>query len=458
MELVTIPRSEYFIAAMQSGAFKWKRWIIEAFALTDLPSAKGVLKQASKGLTEVPEERNYELALYKDDNGYFFYSTDPELENQRVYLQDADPKLPVFQFMDELIITSADAPNLNSTAPIKTTYGNLLFNWIALIYPFAATIDYINVKVDLKAIEKIIEDKLTDNPPANTERVAGKIYVDQYLKFNKAVLSLAGLTQLCVPSASPRTLTTDPKVYVRRAELLEQYKNELDDPAIIALIDSELIKIDKEWIANDPDGSMGFFIKGKSFNVIRKKQFLMHGAEAAFTDGTTVKLIPTSLVEGWDIRMLPEMANSLREGSYSRGTLTALGGAAVKETYRVGQNTRIVAEDCGSKLGLPTLMNQARVGKYVGNYVLEGDKSILLTTENLPNYLNKLINVRSPVYCHTPGSNFCKFCAGEKLAESPEAIGTFLADVGSTFMGRFMAAMHGKVLATSEYKPAMAIS
>lgn len=458
MELNTVPRSEYFIAAMQSGSFKWKRWIIEAFALTDLPGSKGDVKIVGSALEEIADDRDYPMRLYKDATGYFFYSPDPDNEGARIYLQDADPKAPAFQFLDELIITSLDAPNLSSTAPVKTTYGNLLFNWIALVYPFATTIEYINVKVDLKAIEKIIEEKLMDNPATNVERIPGKIYVDQYLKFNKAVLSLAGLTQLCVPSASPRTLTTDPRVYVRRAELLEQYKNDLDDPAIIALIDAELIKIDKEWIANDPDGSMGFFIKGKSFNVIRKKQFLMHGAEAAFTDGTTVKLIPTSLVEGWDIRMLPEMANSLREGSYSRGTLTALGGAAVKETYRVGQNTRIVAEDCGSVLGLPTLMNQARVGKYVGNYVLEGGKSILLTAENLPSYLNKLISVRSPVYCHTPGSNFCKFCAGEKLAESPEAIGTFLADVGSTFMGRFMAAMHGKVLATAEYKPAMAIS
>jgi len=41
------------------------------------------------------------------------------------------------------------------------------------------------------------------------------------------MFSMAGLTQLCVPSATAKTMTTDPRIAVRRDELLKQYKDRL---------------------------------------------------------------------------------------------------------------------------------------------------------------------------------------------------------------------------------------
>lgn len=443
-------RSDFFITALQRGSHKWKAWVIEAFALCDLPASRNEL---SSGVLQ-EDKREYPFALYKDTQGYYVYADDGY--NEREYIEDADPSKPLLDFHDTLEIHGFDVENLREERAI-TTYGNLLFNYYVLIYAFGKKIPYINEEVSIKKIEKIIEAMLMDNPAPGEPRAEDKLYVDEYLRFNKAALALAGFSQLCVPSATPKALSTDPAVYTRREELLEQYKDQLNDPAIIAKIDAELIAMDRAWLADDAD-AMGFFIKSKSFDVIRKKQFLMHGAESGFVDGPDVTLIPRSLAEGWDINYLPEMANSLREGSYSRGSLTALGGAAVKETYRVAQNTKIVPEDCGSRLGLITEITSANKGKFIGNYFIVGGNRVNVTEENVGTFVGGHHVVSSPIYCRAPGADFCRFCVGDKLASTPTAIGTYLADVGSTFMGRFMAAMHGKVLATAKYVPAMAIT
>jgi len=442
-------KRDYFLLAMNSEAYRWKAWTIEAFAITNLAN-KDRTKKADPWLDPegAKQPGGYPCALFVEGETVFFHH--PE-SGERIVIDDIKPMTKPFDFMDELEISPDEVPNLSEKT--ITTYGNLLFNFNVFVYAFGAVMPYLNGPANIRKIEAELERRMYDDSETPPD---GGISIEQYKRFAEAMLAMAGLTQLCVPAATPKTLVINPAIIKRRDELLAEHKDRLHDPAVIAEIENELIAMDRADMADDE--SMGFLIDNKSFDIVRKKTLIMHGAESAFQEGNHVQMIPTSLDEGLDPDFMPEYANSLREGSYARGTLTALGGSKVKETYRVAQNVSVQAEDCGVKYGIPTIIPKGKEKYYIGNYYFEGGKQGQVTEENVADLQTRAIEVRSPIYCHAPGSNYCRFCVGDALASAPEAIPTLLADVGSDMMGRFMALMHGKKLSTAKYDYTAAIS
>lgn len=422
-------KRDYFIQALRAECYRYKRWVIDMFSVTR-PTEDG--------------NDYFPYRLYRDQDGKPYFQN-PENREEKIYIEAAPVAGPLFHFKEEVVLKAGDIANLHRN--ITSTYGNLLVNQIILVYPFGDKIDYMEGRIDAKAIEKIIEARLKDNPESNALLNPDDIYVYEYQRFNEALLSLAGYTQLCVPSATAKTMTTDPKIAVRRAELLEQYKDRLHDPVIQAKIDDELIAMDKAWLKGDP--GEGFYIKDKSYNVVRKKTFLLQGAEQGFD--VAGEVIPTSLNDGWDIKHLPAMGNSLREGSYNRGALTALGGEATKFNYRIFQNTVISEEDCKTPFGLTVTLRPEWEKSYISNSIITPKGVVELTPENIKDFLGKTVVLRSPLYCRTEGVNFCATCMGKKIASTPHAISTYAADIGSTFMSISLKAMHGKALKTAHF-------
>lgn len=420
---------DYFLEALNAGLYKKKEWVISAFSIV-----KGEVKAM-----------RYPYELVSTDDGHFFYKDSDTL----VKLVDAEPKNPAFRFKDKIDLKAGAIKNL--TKDVTTTYGNLLFNQSVLVHAFGDKLDYMEGEVKVSRIEKLIAPRLTDNPPkGSTDPLdPSKIYVFELIKYTDAIFALSGYTQLCVPSATPMTMITDPKIRETRNKLLEKHKDKLNDPATIAAIEKELVDMDRAWIAKDPD--KGFYIKDKSFDVARKRMYIIHGGEQGFGDGTTLDLVKNSLEEGWDTNKMPSMVNSLREGSYNRGKQTALGGEAVKFLGRVFQNTAIVEDDCGSVLGLTHPIDEGNYKDYIGFYQLKNGQSYELTEEELKKSIGKTLNMRSPLYCRTPRTGFCVKCMGKPNALNPTSLGLLAADVGSTFLYLFMKAMHGKKLSTVKY-------
>lgn len=415
-------KRDFFLKALAAGSYRYKRWVLEAFSTT---------QQKDVG--------NFPYALLrKEDGSYWFHN--PENDNALETIGTFPENEAPFHFREELVLAANTLPNQKRS--ITTTYGNVLANQIVLVHAFGDKVDYIEGRMSVAAIEKMIQDKIRDTPAPGEPRDPKFIYVDEYKRFNDAVLSLAGYTTLCVPTATERSLTTDPQIAVRRKELMEQYKDQLNDPVIQARIDAELIAMDRAWLKGDP--SEGFFIKSKSYEIVRKKTHLLQGAESGF--GKTGELIDKPLSEGWTPDNLPAMANALRSGSFNRGAQTALGGEAAKFNYRIFQNTTINEEDCGSKIGLPVLLDEQNSRFYISSSIISGEKTIELTDENIQQYIGKTVQMRSPGFCQSKGTNFCKVCVGQAIAKTPTALSTYAADIGSIFLGLFLKSMHGKAL------------
>lgn len=420
---------DYLFAALNAGAYRKKSWALSVFSVT-----------------QGPEER-YPYALLRTEKNTVF--VDPENPENLITIDDAQPQEPLFRFTDRVDITPALVPNCKKAMNVPV--GNVFFNFYVLVYALGDRIEFMTGKLTPGAVQNKIRPLMADYPE-NGERDPKLIYPDDYRKFNKAIFGISGFTQLCVPSATKRMLTTHPDARKLRAELLEKNKDRLWDPAVIAKMEAELIALDKEWMKSDPDGGDGFFVKeNKSYGVVRKRMHLMHGAEMGFQDGTKATLVVNSLNEGWDVDKMPDMINSLREGSYNRGRDTALGGEAVKFLGRVFQNTTITEQDCGSKLGWEKEFTEHNFKKFVGFYRVTPQGSEEITEDYAKSQIGKKVTVRSPMLCKTPKTGFCQRCMGNPNAINPTALGLLAADLGSQMMYIFMGAMHGKVLSVASY-------
>lgn len=425
-------KRDFFVKAMQEQCFKRKDWVISAFS---------VFREEEGKWKEDP----YPYRIVMIDGKHFF--VDPDNDSQLTQIKGTVAKTPAFAFNETLEVKAEEVPNLDQK--LTTTYGRLLFNYTVLIWPFKSKVSYVNTTVNPKALEAKISERLVDDPEdGNIPEDDDKIYVSELLRYGEAVGMLAGFTQLCVPAASERTIKPDPEILKRRDELVEQYKDQLNDPAIVAKIEKELVDMYNEKMKGDP--AEGFFVDPKTAAVRMKKSFIMHGYEAGFGEGVEEgQTITTSLDEGWQIDKIPAYVSGLRSGSYSRGSQTELGGEAVKNFHRVFQNTEVAEEDCGVKHGLWWKVTDDNIDMLVGQYELASGKPQKLDHKSLSGKKGSVIEVRSPMLCKTKAPSFCAVCMGEKYGRSPTGLGVAAAEVGSTFMGMFMAAMHGKELSTA---------
>lgn len=413
----------FFILAMNAKKGLETAWVIKAFSLT-----------------EHSEELNHEFAPYEIvvhsslANGKHYAYQDPT-SGQFVILEDSDTKKPLFETLERIVVKPGEIANIDTETSM--TYGQLLYNYTALVYPFGNKIPYSQIK----NVEKIIADKLVGEETPEEDR-KGKITVDEYLLFTESVLNLNSYTQLFTPAASRKSLTPPPWVKEFRDSLYKQYEGRLNDPAVVAAIDKALVEKYREYLSDDI--SKNFFIKDKQIALNNKKKYLMYGAEPSIDGSIKLDPIPESLAEGWNIEKFPAYVNTARSGSYNRGFNTRLGGEEFKWAVRNTINLTVTEDDCGSKFGIPYLVTESNAKQAEGCYEITPKGLNHITAENVKNYIGKTVYLRSPMYCKLKGNHRCAKCCGDKLALSKTGLSSAITAISSGIMYIFMSAAHAK--------------
>ncbi|MCY1280910.1 hypothetical protein D9M68_19820 [compost metagenome] len=437
---------DFYIAALKAKAYHRKDWVIGAFAVVRTPARATGLTGMQSVIESIPVEGDalYSIRYNRDSTEVYV----PTLEGDSwVSVTDAVPMTPLFYASDDLVVTPDMIPNCSEK--VESTYGDLLFNWMVLVEPFDTRIGYQVGPVSISKIERMIAKKLVDD-----ESVAGRvpapdeIPVSMYMRFGRCMGAMAGFVQVFVPTLTPKSLTTDPEIRVRRTALLEENADRLQDPVVVSKIQNELILMDKAWIKDDP--SEGFLLSNKTFATARKRMFTIHGPEAGFNEGGNAELVVNSLNEGWDLDKIVPMFNSTRAGSFYRGALTALGGEAVKFFMRVFQNVNISEDDCGSRLGVYRTIEKGQADYYTGLWELLPNGLQVISEERAKALEGKTVLTRSPLFCKTGSTDFCAKCVGEALAAIPNAISSENTSVASNFMSIMMASAHAKELNTAQ--------
>lgn len=419
-------KRDYFLKALKYRAFKRNAWVLRCFAISNIREVS---------------EPEYDFELLKDGDALVF--KDPE-SGVFETIEDVPKTRALFHKRESVLVDPGDLPNIKKK--IKTSYGNLLFNAMILADIFQDRFDYIEGRIDAVALERKIAKMVSDDPKEDSEKSDDKIYVSDLIKFEDALVNLGGYNKLFVPSATPYTMQASPKALARLEELKKQYAGQLNDPVVIAKIWKEVRELDIEWLESDPD--KGFVIKGKTVDVVRKRLYYMFGIEADFAGSGEYTFIERPLDKGTDLKFLPETNNSVRDGSYNRGALTALGGEKFKRIIQSTAGTVVNEDDCGSQVGEFFEMTANNFREYVGHYFIKDKRPVLLTEEMESDVLGKVLEFRSPAYCNTKDGNHCVKCVGEFIRGREDAIPMLASDIGSTMMSINMAAMHGKALKT----------
>lgn len=419
---------EFFILAMKAEMFRQVRWVLSAFS----------------NIIEGPDDWKkdpYAYRIVQTPTAHFF--VDPENNNQLTLIEDADAGIPIFDPKERIQLTINDAVNLNEA--IESCYGNLLFNYQCLIYPFGSKIPYMRGRVNSSRLEKEVLKRYKFNTSDEQVRDDNYIYTDEYLKMVDAVFHLENYMQLFTPAGSEKSMVSHPEMKKTRDQLFEENKERIHDPAVFAHISTELEKLDKQWLADDPD-SMNFYLKSKSFKVVRRKLFETIGSDAGLSDGIEIDPVKKSLSEGWDANSFVQLNNAHRAASFSRGAETMLGGEQVKWLLRTSSNILITIEDCGSNLGIFREIKPT----HLGFNIIDNDTTIKLTKDNIGSYLGKTVPMRSTMFCKLNNTDYCQACAGPRLSLNPTAAFTAISKIGDTMLLISLGAAHSTSIEVAE--------
>lgn len=339
--------------------------------------------------------------------------------------------------IDTFELHPGELPNCNTT--VTTTVGRFLLNYLLLVHPFGDLIPYQNDVFPMEKVEEQIAKGMLD----------GTIQVSWYKQYVNNLYFIGHFTELCVPTYSRKCLTTDPRIKQVKQELLEKYKDRLNDPNVIMEIENTLIQMDKDYLQGDP--SMRFYgpLGDKPFNISRKKMYLTVGGVEEFSKTTgNFVFIPNSLSEGMTAETMPAMANETRKGSFNRGDQTKLGGALTKRITRVLQDLVITEHDCKTTRGLTVDFSRFKISRYLGSYIQDGANWVLLTEENKDKFNGKVCLVRSPMYCEAQ-QGLCYMCMGEIYAKrDAKHLALDAVDITSTFTTDALKSMHGTKIST----------
>ncbi len=418
---------EFFIKAMKAKAHYEREWVLRAFTVVLNPPKEQLwaIKQTKENvMVFVPHEEGARWEVLDGCKGY---------EIPYIYHDATGP------------VKAGDVENLKKDL-VNSTYGELFTNSRVLVYAADDTIPFMEGKIHPERLEEYVVANLVSNPINKEDKVPGTFYVDNHLRLGKAVADMCGF-DIFIPSIGIKALQAPPNNEELKAQLLEQYKDSLDDPVSQTKIEDELVENYKNFYKGDP--SEGLFIKGKTVTTALKRMYLIHGPEAGFTQGGRAKLITTTLDQGLNLDYFPDMVNSLRGGSYSRGALTALAGTDVDLIGRNSQNARILPTFCGTTGTVSTRVNK----KHLLRWFLEAGNRIQMTEEVLKEKLGQVVEMYDPTYCIAgaeEGSNdVCAYCIGGKMARYPTSLGSNTQERLAYMMSAMMATAHAKKLKTT---------
>lgn len=410
----------YIKLCIQNKLYIKKDWLISILSL---------IKSSDKRLS-----KPYLYMLNQTSNGYEYYT-----EEGFVLLDNVELGKPLFFIRDPIKVDPSFSKIIKED--MDSTIGRLLVNVILLEHPFRGNLSYINKAISVGMIESMIEPLLKDTPDKEVDPNDPSIYVSDYLEFVKALGFMAGLSQVSVQGSTEKTLVGPTGIKEFKAGLIKKYGNRLNDPIVFQEFENELIKFDTDYLKGDIGGDL-YMSGNKNRRVVRKQLFLAMGAEAGMDDTKLPNPILNSLEEGWEIDKFPDVLNTQRSGSFARGAGTALGGELTKWLMRASSNTRVAGKDCGTKLGMRSLVKDSDKHRYINRYVITDKGPILITQENFNNFVGKRVAIRSPMYCTNPDLTYCEVCLGKNLSSNSLGLSMAVSEVGSNFMGVTMNAMH----------------
>lgn len=311
----------------------------------------------------------------------------------------------------------------------RTSIGIALINYIT-IEPYGNRYPYVNKVMESK---DILDNYIRDISSGNTDDEFNAHFIDIISDIETL---LSSDSEFILRSIVEGQFIPDKAHDALRARLIEENKDNLDDPLVTAKIEDAIAKSSAERYKR-----IGATIwdNGKSHKSTLMKTEGNYGSETEITGGRS-KYVIKSLREGIELDKIGDHVGVARYGSHGRGALTALGGAAVNDAYQALESKKSTINDCGTTGGRLKRIREHNYKLFLGQ-ALAGT-SVYLTEAMLKNYIGKSIIIRLPSTCKAKKDDTCKLCGGKDIARLPTSIPTKATGLMSTVMDVFMQATH----------------
>ena len=423
---------DYLLFSIKHLCFYRKAWIVSAFSIVNE--------------TEAQKAEKYIGKLIREPFGLFYL--DELLQSQPIDFK-TDVMSALFSKSKEISIKQTDFPFIQEPV-IKTTIGRLLLNLIVVREPFSGRLSYINKRFNPGAVENMISATLEDTPLPGVDRKPGIYYVDEYIKFAKAVTFIENMSTIFTNSITRVAMLPAPGREAFTKKVLEKYQGKLRSPIEMAKFQEELREFDNAYLKeNDP--AYGQFTSGPVISA-RNKAFMTQGGESNdFIGQLDVTPIIQPLDQGIDLapEAFTAAANVVRYGSFARGAETVNGGVAAKALMTALDTWKIEKEDCGATLGISLSFTELNIKELIWRYILINGKPIFIENEEQAKpFIGKTIFVRSPQYCRLPGTETCKVCAGKAISKYPTGQVIPAMEVSSGIMSDSLKKMHNTGITT----------
>lgn len=404
---------EYLKLAFQHRAYKKKAFLLSLITIGfDEPANKTILAQLP-------------YALYVEDNHFHF--NDHKGVNHTL---EGDVKQPYLKMNTHLNLPNDFHPILRNNE-ITTTFGIFLFNIILLWEPLNQLLPYENKEFTKGMLKAHITNLAVDDPEEGMTVPEGKVPMRDILKISRNMNYLEGLLSAIVKCGSQTALTVSKEVVALKNKLLKENKDKLSDPVVFNNIVKQCVDLDYEIQMKGESAT--FYISKDYVTNCRKRMFVMFGIEYNSETNSWVPIVDP-LISGWNPALLTDYINTAIEGSYNRGKATGEGGAKVKDTLRIMSSKRVTDVDCGSLAGEPLIIREYNKHYWQGTNIIEGNKVIMLNSENVNQYVNKTVIMRAPQFCLTVEGNYCRTCLGKGLGSSTTRLASDVTQVSTIFM------------------------
>lgn len=413
------------LAVTNLNVIEEKSWYIKCFAIPSLKEE------------DVTNKHRYSIVTKLDG----LYYTDVDSENKQILVRITDYVRgePLFKFTDTI---SADKSWLsNIEGSIRTRLGNLIVNALVLYPVVKGKIPYLNTVIKVSTIENILASRVVDDEVSTSDDIS----VSDMVNIIDRLTFLSELANIVNIASTVKTITKPPGIEEAKLKLRKEFEGQLNDPVKVVELENRLEAIDNEYLGTDPVSNKVFGSKSKT---ARKKLFLMYGTTDGFEEENKNKVVLPSLSEGLSTNTndLTNYMDDLRSASFNRGSSTALSGYSYKVLQRSLSSVSIDINPCDTKRGIKRLITKANYKKLISRYILDGGWKLIPTEDAASKYIGKIAEVRSPMYCITPGNSVCYKCMSENYKGVTSGVTNIASNLSSVLMSTFLKRLHaGKV-------------
>lgn len=357
-------------------------------------------------------KRKSKTITNKDDINYLINITDKDIDRNFFMDNFAEFEGAPARFQPYDIITfppNSFGPQGNrNKKPFTTTVGIFIFNKFfveQLIYPITG---YINETVD-KGFFKSINTKLS------RARLEDRIPMPIFKKYLMKTQAIMPYVSILSPSASEKMETSTPVFEKKKREVLKKYQKEIDAGSEIAAekIEKEVLAFAQEYLEGDP--AMDIYNSGArgTFDNNFKNMYVMKGAIKDPDPNKGYDIALSNYMDGVSKDEYAVFAKSLAAGPYARGKRTEIGGYWEKQFVLAFQHVVLLPQgtDCGTKRTWDVVLDKETANGMIYSYMVEGDKLVELTSENMDKYIGKKVKFRYSSLCESK-EGYCSKCAG----------------------------------------------